>query len=188
MGRQGCRQLSRGAPTRLKLKSGKVKVRGSRKKCDEISKERVFFIRCRRHLKIGITGEIEASIPRCLSARNIEIRAGRLFLDIVFGVDARRESRNNVQRIRKIRGVFRRERRMIGSFIFRQFRDKWSFGLTGHYNDISKVSTGRLTEEASSRFRSRLHSFFSLRGFLLCSHSANRGGGPRHTLEKNISD
>lgn len=63
------------------------------------------------------------------------------------------------EQCRKIRGVFERGRG-IGSFIFRQFRDKWSFGLTGHYNDISKVSTGRLTEEASSRFRSRLHSFF----------------------------
>lgn len=63
------------------------------------------------------------------------------------------------EQCRKIRGVFERGRG-IGSFIFRQFRDKWSFGLTGHYNDISKVSTGQLTEEASSRFRSRLHSFF----------------------------
>ena len=63
------------------------------------------------------------------------------------------------EQCRKIRGVFERGRG-IGSFIFRQFRDKWSFGLTGHYNDISKVSTGRLTEEASSRFRSLLHSFF----------------------------
>ena len=57
-------------------------------------------------------------------------------------------------------GVFQRKHRMIESFIFRQFRDKWSVALTGHYNDISKVSTGRSTEEASSRFRSDFVPFF----------------------------
>lgn len=63
---------------------------------------------------------------------------------------------------------------MIESFIFRQFRDKWSVALTGHYNDISKVSTGRSTEGASSRFRSDFIPFFLDTSSSVSGHFANR--------------